>query len=443
MGSEQMVIDSNRASLRKLVNELLEENPELLKQPDNKETGSDLLGEAIRLDDEKVIELLVKFGLDLNFDNPLEVALKRGSTKSIEVLLKNGAKLEGPQWKKSSPAETVFLSTPVDSRQEALQLLVEYGLDTGFRNDRGQNLLHLLAYHTDRDYPGAVKLAELLLGVGVPLDEPDRSGLTPLFQSFNHKGINLTRFLLTRGADLHRKSRFQPLHKSIELENEDLVELVLSNGFGIEDQFDYCGWRALHVACKSHHKMIALLLQKGADVSVVSTGGYVGTPLYHLTGRYRTSSCSCEVSCVNVMIKEITKRKFFDSLSVSELDLDFIRNNSSLRDFFEKCELELFKLASVEFHQSYCYCSVFVMAKDIKKLAKLAKNKKFVENFREKLLFPMYGSDLQRIFNEAVKLKEESQIVFCRVNCLFGDILPDVVLRKVAKNLTLEDVILE
>lgn len=76
----------------------------------------------------------------------------------------------------------------------------------------------------------------------------------------------------------------------------------------------------------------------------------------------------------------------------------------------------------------------------MKKLALLVKNKKFVLKFEENLdEFTYYRSDLRKVLSQAMELRDRSLVVDYRLYSVFGDFLPATVLRKLAKNLTLED----
>lgn len=162
------------------VYQVLQINPELLNHPDSVETGFELLEEAINSDNDKLAEILIKSGADPNFNNPLDEALGLGSVKCVEVMLKNGARFIGPEWQKELSAVRVAFDrhsmheNDGDVRKQMLLLLLKYGLDVSFRDEDGKNLMHLFAFCVDSGDKDWVEITEILLDLGVPLDEPCR-----------------------------------------------------------------------------------------------------------------------------------------------------------------------------------------------------------------------------------------------------------------------------
>lgn len=106
-------------------------------------TGVTCLSCMLLDNNEEIVELLIKLGAEVNFENHLKAVFKEGSSKCIEVLLKNGVKIDGPKWQGKSVAEAVLSRNDnVDNRIEILKLLFRYGLSVDFENPEGENLLH-------------------------------------------------------------------------------------------------------------------------------------------------------------------------------------------------------------------------------------------------------------------------------------------------------------
>lgn len=87
----------------------------------------------------------------------------------------------------------------------------------------------------------------------------------------------------------------------------------------------------------------------------------------------------------------------------------------------------------------YSYYSVMKLSNNIECLAKLPENEEFVENFEANLSFSCFKEDLRGILNKYSRIRDEMQLVDARLKSAFGDFLPSVVLRKLAKSFTAQD----
>lgn len=178
--------------------------------------------------------------------------------------------------------------------------------------------------------------------------------------------------------------------------------------------------------------MIDLLIRKGADVNSLDIVGF--TPFTFLLIRNLPENIGKSVS---VFLKEFS-RLSFENLLISE-DNARALNGTRLKECFENCKKELIRMSGSKFYANYSYYDVFKMSKNMNKLAKLAKNEEFVLKFEENLSFPDYGDDLRRIFDEAKRIKEKSEFIICRLKQIYSEHLPDIVIRILAENLSLED----
>lgn len=138
------------------------------------------------------------------------------------------------------------------------------------------------------------------------------------------------------------------------------------------------------------------------------------------------------------MVREFARLSFENCL-VSKKDMDLIEVNSIAKDCFEKCTSELNQMASSKLG-FYSFLFVLKPSKNLKKLAHLFKNEKIVTMFEENLdRFLYYKDDLQRIFDEAIQLRDELIDTETRLYSIFGDHLPDIVIRKLTNDLKVED----
>lgn len=387
---------------------------------------------------EEIIQILSRF--KVNPKNPLEVALAEGSLRRIETLLKKGAKLTGPQWRDRSPAELVFRRHNIVNRKKILQLLVEYGLDLKFRNEHGTNLLHSFADSVKKSDPDAVEIAKILLDAGVPLDEFNRSGmgLTPTHCAIFSRNSEFVSYLVSRGADVNEKTRVDricPLMIASNYNELELAKLLVSKGADVNAR-DSMGSTPLHSACRScSESVVRLLIRSGADVSAEDEDGI--TPLHKMSpARYPGKS----PETVDIMIREIVKLNRFGKYRMNHYDLMMFDNNRKIRDYRARCLRELDLMATDKFHRPYTYQRVLNGSMSMKKLAVLAKNKEFVSKFNENLAdYPIYRDDLTGILEKAVDMRDESVLVEFRLKIIFKDLFPDTIVRKLGKNLSIEE----
>lgn len=427
----QSLCHAIRVNDSKTVREVLLKNPQWLNQLD---TINFALQQATIWDFEKeLLEILINLGTSVNYGVLLRFVVSRGKVQLAESLLQKGAKTDDVLDRTSdSVARRVFKN--IESRKAMLQLFIQYGLDFRVRNNLGDNILHqFLTYHVKQYSQDAVEIAEILINSGVPEDEPDHNGSSPLYRSIVKHNIELVSFFIKRRSAIDTSH----LLKAVELDNQQIIELLLSSGADVNAKTEF-GWTALHIACLSRNdQVINLLVHRGADVSVKNKAGL--TPFSLLEPSHWNDLYVHRTRCIIIFMKEFAKLSF-GSHSVSECDIDLIHKNKNTRELFEQIQKELRQTKSTRFYEPYSYYSVITMSRDLKKLANLTKNSHFVLNFTERIHeFSYFKNDLQRIFGEAIQLRDKLSIIRSRLYSTFGDVFPDVVIRNLTLYFRLED----
>lgn len=396
--------------------------------------------------DYAIAEMLIHHGADVNAycksdqKTLLQVAIMNGSTLCADLLLKNGVRLQGPEWLKFSPVEFAFFINNDTVCNEMVSLLIKHGVNVKYRDDAGHNLLHNLIAFFAKNKIGNHNIFEIvktMVEAGVPVDEPNNEGLTPLHLAIYRNDLKLINYLLSKGADVNKKCKdeLSSLYQATEYGYPKLVELFLDHGAEINAGNDE-GLTSLHIACLSNNEtIIKILLQRGADISSMSKLNETPFSLLGLKKSEFTLS-------ITAMVKEFAK-VFFENIQVCKSDLDLIRSHPKVRKIFENCKKELFQMSSTKIYGSYSYYSILKMSVSVKKLANLAKNEEFVKSFQDNLSFNYYKADLQLIFEKAIQVRDNSLVVFSRLNSIFGDFLPEVVIRILTTNLETEDLPLE
>jgi ankyrin repeat protein len=108
-------------------------------------------------------------------------------------------------------------------------------------------------------------------------------GSTPLHVAARNDRIEVTKFLVVKGADIHAttKSGATPLHSASLFGSLDTAELLIADGANVNAR-DTDGWAPLHSAARCDHLGIAkILVSKGADVNVINKNGMA--PLHYAT----------------------------------------------------------------------------------------------------------------------------------------------------------------
>lgn len=240
----------------------------------------------------QIADVLVRHGAEMNASHtpkigaPLFLAIARGNLHLVELLLKNGAQLGGPHWKSMSPAEIAFHIEDDSICKEMLLLLIKHGLDTKFRNKEGENLLHMFIgatwiYEESEGGDAIPEIAEILLDQGIPIDEPDSDARTPLHrvlspsrQFFMDFDFELAKLFIKKGANVNLKDEYRdkhPLSLAAIMGDENMIDLLISNGADLHAKDDDYGFTALHIACTGFNynkKAVELLIRKGADVKI-------------------------------------------------------------------------------------------------------------------------------------------------------------------------------
>jgi ankyrin repeat protein len=188
---------------------------------------------------------------DNYFDStPLGIAATHGSTAVARVLLKKGAYIEAPG---GLSEKTPLLYAAQMDHIEMVRLLLDKGANTGAR-DKGYETAQTALHYAARN--GNVGLANLLITRGAHVDAPGKMyivihsatyhgllvrfvepGMTPLHWAAYHGQIDMVRLLLDEGAKIgaattHGEST--ALYLAVEAKRLDVSKYLLERGADIE-----------------------------------------------------------------------------------------------------------------------------------------------------------------------------------------------------------------
>jgi len=225
------------------VQRLLANDPSLLSMIDNNRgkssSGLPALQLAIKYGHPKIVELLLSKGAKADEENvwgygSLLVAARNGRANLVKLLVDYGADVNGEKNK--------FRRPPLcdTSNAQVAEALIANGADVNWRDERRATPLHSIARQ------GITAIAGVLLGHGADINTEDSAGWTPLSMAAERGQKNMVEFLITKGADLNAKDKSgsTPLHRAVTAEptvpkagRKATAELLLARGadFTIHD----------------------------------------------------------------------------------------------------------------------------------------------------------------------------------------------------------------
>ena len=151
-----------------------------------------------------------------------------------------------------------------------LKLCIEKGVDVRAKDGFARSAL-LLAVLNARN----LEMVKLLQTHGLPIDEPDVRGRTPLGYAAGNGQLEMVSYLLEQGAAADRKDGQgqTPLYHAVLIGSKETVSRLLTAGADIDSR-DQFGDTPLMGACNKGLDDIArLLVEKGADPSLKDQEG--------------------------------------------------------------------------------------------------------------------------------------------------------------------------
>ncbi|XP_069588476.1 serine/threonine-protein phosphatase 6 regulatory ankyrin repeat subunit B-like [Ranitomeya imitator] len=281
-------------------------------------------------DGEKVAEILLKSGADVNMERvngetAVHIAAQYGNVKMIRTLMEEGGEVT---WQSKAgesalhtavrhchlPIVEVILSYLTSERSPA-----EAMASVRKPNQEGETALHLAAavgknmIHCQED---AVKIIRLLLDHDADISSTSQTGETPLhycarmgnedilLEIIKHISSNQMQQTMNR----QEKSGWSPLLVAAERGHIGIVKILLQNHARV-DVFDEHGKAALHLACENGHDKIAdVLLGHKAFVNAKTKLGLTPLHLCAQNGFNHLVKLLVETHLASIDIMSLTKR---------------------------------------------------------------------------------------------------------------------------------------
>ena len=211
---------------------------------------------------------------NLKLDAELLQACKRGDTKRVETLLKEGANPNA----KDSFGSTCLMIAAANGYVDVLKLLILHGANInetyngkGLAGLEGETALHyaIEGYSWDRN-KNKEKCAIYLVNHGIDLDKRDELGLTYLMLASREGMANLVKELIRKGMNVNEESNkgYTALMLAAMKGHTEIVRILLSHGADPNKKIkkgEYKGYTALKFAEeKGYREIVSLLKEYGA-----------------------------------------------------------------------------------------------------------------------------------------------------------------------------------
>jgi ankyrin repeat protein len=232
---------------------------------------------------EKIAALFIKYGSnvnqmvcnDKNEISPLHIAAEKGNAV-VGVLLEKSAKTESVTKEGFTPLHLAV----INNNFESVKLLIKHKAD--INAIAKEKFVHTpLSIAIEK---GNAQMVSLLISLGADTTIPLVKNISNLAYAALKGNLEICEILIKHGSDVNKPASHNiiPLHHAIFGENQNIVALFLKNNASIEAYNDTDGMNALHIAVAHNEiEMAKLILDKGADVNVLSKGHKKATPLHY------------------------------------------------------------------------------------------------------------------------------------------------------------------
>ena len=189
---------------------------------------------AVRTGDTAIVQSVIESGADVNapdsWGTPLDIAVVKGSDKIVQLLIDAGADVEGATSPALGGEHPLHLAATRPSGAGTARLLISRGAQLDARDAAGRTPL-ITAVLADN-----VEVAEVLLDAGADLETVDsKLEASPLSWAACSRRIKATRFLLSKGAQINRRTGPDgntPLHCAVMHKGPDItmIKYLIANG---------------------------------------------------------------------------------------------------------------------------------------------------------------------------------------------------------------------
>ncbi|MCP4152398.1 MAG: hypothetical protein GY757_31965 [bacterium] len=219
---------------------------------------------------------------------PLLMAVEEGHIEIVELLLEEGADINGKSQVKGAvvargitnamgsdkkkcdmPFVTPLIEAAYEGHKDLANLLVSKGADVNAKSHSGMSPL------MNASYEGHYKIVQMLLKNGAEVNAKNNKGLSPLFYAATDCHISIIKLLMTAGADINIKDNDgdTPLMGAILNNHTGAVEQLLVHKPELNEKNNDGVSVLITAAYNGNSKIVDMLVKSGADVDITNDLG--------------------------------------------------------------------------------------------------------------------------------------------------------------------------
>ena len=209
--------------------------------------------------------------------------------------------------------DMIHLPIKTDKRIELMVLKKSLNRSEKIHESQKQ-LLYMLEKRQNLDFEmksaaieGNVTRIKELVALGVSVNFPDETGMSPFKYACGQGHINAVREMVPV-ADVHNKDGYwPPLHVALEKSQPQIVEILIQNNANVDDP-DETGEAPLHIACRKNSLecVSTLIREGGASINVQNNLGDTCLHYCARTNQYEIASFLLE-NGANLNLKNVDR----------------------------------------------------------------------------------------------------------------------------------------
>lgn len=249
--------------------------------------GKTPLDYAIRNGEEEVALMIINSGAELDESaySPLYLACMFDRRETLQSLIDDGAELN-EEFPSGATPLTMAASL---GKSDLCRILIDAGADPDQEDGNGNLPLHVAAR------AGNAPLCELFIEAGADINAADGDGDIALVIAARRGRTTVVKSLIEHGVDVKRYSE-KLLVNSVLEKYASVLKLLVDAGLDLNASRGTPGGTALHRNIyRSEEKIVNRLLELGADVNALNSGGE--TPLWCVINRASYDSYATSLAC--------------------------------------------------------------------------------------------------------------------------------------------------
>ena len=254
--------------------ELTLQGKEYVDIDESDENGRTALIWASEYGHEKVVQMLVDLGADVNaqggeYGNALCAASAAGHEKIVQILVDAGANVNA----QGGSNGNALCAASATGHEKIVQILVDAGADVHTQGGSNGNALHAASAG------GHEKVVKILADAGADVHTQGGEYGNALCAASATGHEKIVQILVDAGANVNAQagSNGNALHAASAGGHEKVVQMLVDLGADVNGQGGYCGDALCAASRGGHEKVVQMLLDSNADVH--ARGGLYGNAL--------------------------------------------------------------------------------------------------------------------------------------------------------------------